>query len=187
MPVRRGGHATTVTGDRITWTEAEGVRGTRWREAIDRDGQLTRALLLEVSTAGRSTRLEISGAAGLLTLHPETDESAIHGNVVAAEGVRHLAFPWSAEHELLVLDSPAAATITIRRLAPHLIVGATRNLDVLRIDDALDPRPVPWRVERIARRAWHLRAEDGREERRLTVGDDGHPVLTDEVSWPLET
>jgi hypothetical protein len=185
-PVRRGGHATTTTGDGVTWSEAEGARGTRWREAIERDGRLIRALLLEVSTTGRPTRLEISGSAGLLTLHPEHDESAMHGNVVTAEGVRPLEFPWSPEHELLILGSPASATITVRRLVPHLIVGATRSLDVLRIDDALDPVLIRWSVERIGRHAWHLRAEDGREERRLTVGDDGRPVLTDEVSWPLE-
>lgn len=185
-PVRRGGHARTPGGDLVTWTQAEGERGTRWRESIERDGRLVRALLLEVSTSGRPTRLEMTTAAGLLTLHPEPDESAMHGNVVAASGVRHLAVPWSPEHELLVLGSPASATITVRRLDPALIVGATTHVAMLRIDDGLDPRPVVWSVERIARNGWHLRDTEGPEERRLTVEGDGRPALLDEVSWPLE-
>jgi hypothetical protein len=185
-PIRRAGRATTIGGDILTWTEAEGTRGTRWREALARDGTLIRSLLLEVSAAGRPTRLEITTSAGLLTLHPEPDESALHGNVVRNDGVAHLAFPWSPEHELIVLGSPASATITLRRLAARVVVGATQPVDVLRIDDALDPRPALWTAERVARHAWHLRAIDGLEERRLTVDDEGKPVLLDALSWPLE-
>jgi hypothetical protein len=185
--VRRGGHARTPLGDLVTWTQAEGERGTRWREAIERDGHLLRSLLLEVSTAGRPTRLEMATRAGLLTLHPEPDESAMHGNVVAADGIRHLAFPWSSGHELLVLSSPASATIAIRRLIERVIVGASVVVDMLRVDDELDPRPVRWRVERIAAHSWHLRDTESDEERHLTVEGDGRPALADEVSWPLES
>lgn len=185
-PIRRAGRATTIGGEILTWTEAEGTRGTRWREALERDGTLIRSLLLEVSAAGRPTRLEMTTAAGLLTLHPEPDESALHGNVVRGDGVDHLAFAWGAEHELLVLGSPASATIALRRLAGRVVVGATRPIDVLRIDDTLDPRPARWTAERVARHAWHLRSDDGLEERRLTVDDEGRPVLTDALSWPLE-
>jgi hypothetical protein len=184
--VRRGGHATTVGGDLVTWTEAEGARGTRWREMLERDGRLLRGLLLETSMAGRPTRLEVTTLAGLLTLHPEPDESALHGNVVEAAGVRHLAFPWSPEHELQVLGSPASATVSLRRLARLVPVGASRTFDLLRIDDDLEPRPVRWSFERISRHAWHLRDTGGSEERRFTVEDDGRPVLADAVSWPLE-
>jgi hypothetical protein len=185
-PIRRAGRATTVGGEILTWTEAEGTHGTRWREALERDGTLIRSLLLEVSAAGRPTRLEITTAAGLLTLHPEPDESALHGNVVRGGGVEHLAFPWSPAHEVLILGSPASATITLRRLARQTVVGASRPIDVLRIDDALEPRPTRWTAERVARHAWHLRSVDGLEERRLTVDDEGRPVLTDALSWPLE-
>jgi hypothetical protein len=186
-PVRRGGHARTSFGDRVTWSQAEGERGTRWREAIEREGHLLRSLLLEVSTEGRPARLEMTTRAGLLTLHPETDESAIHGNIVTADGIRHLAFPWSSGHELLVLASPASTTIAVRRLDRRVIVGAVSVVDMLRIDDELDPRPVRWRVERIARHGWHLRDTESDEELRMTVEDDGRPSLVDEVSWPLET
>jgi hypothetical protein len=185
-PVRRGGRATTIGGELLIWSEAEGARGTRWREGLQRDGALVRSLLLEVSAAGRPTRLEMTTSAGLLTLHPEPDESKLHGNIVEADGITHLSFPWSAEHELLILGSPASATITLRRLTQALVVGATRTLEVLRIDDELDPRPARWGVERIARHAWHLREIGGSEERRLTLDDEGRPLLTDGVSWPLE-
>ncbi len=185
--VRRGGHARTVTGDLVTWSQADGARGTRWRESIERDGHLLRSLLLETSTAGRPTRLEMTTRAGLLTLHPERDESAIHGNVVIASGVRHLAFRWSAEHELLVIGSPASATIAVRRFEHRVVPGAMVTLDMLRVDDGLDPRPMRWSVERIARHSWHLRDTAGNEERRFTVEDDGRPALIDEVSWPLDT
>ncbi len=185
-PVRRGGHATTADGDRLTWTEAEGSRGTRWREALERRGRPIRALLLEVSSAGRPTRLEMTTAAGLLTLHPEPDETAIHGNVVGPDGVRHLAFVWGPEHELLVPDSPASATIALRRLGPRSVVGSRWTLDVLCIDDELEPRPLRWSFERVADRTWQLRDTAGREERRLTVDDDGRPIVGEEVVWPLE-
>ena len=96
-------------------------------------------------------------------------------------------FAWGREHELFVVGSPASAEITLRRTQRHVIVGASTLLDVLRIDDELDPRPARWRVERIAPHGWHLRDADGEEERRVTVEDDGRPSLLDEASWPLET
>ena len=42
----------------------------------------SRVTLLETTKADRLSRLEIAGAAGLLTLHPEPDDSALHGNLV---------------------------------------------------------------------------------------------------------
>jgi hypothetical protein len=111
----------------------------------------------------------------------------LDGNVVGADGIRHLAFSWSGDHELLIFGSPASATITLRRLARTITVGATRALEVVRIDDALDPRAERWDVERIARLAWSLRDTNGTEERRLTVDDDGRPLLADSAVWPLET
>ena len=184
--VRRGGRGRTPFGDVITWSQAEGERGTRWREGIERDGGLVRALLLEASPDGRPTRLEMTTQAGLLTMHPEPDESAIHGNVVSAHGVRHLAFDWSPEHELLVVGSPASASSALLRAAPRVIVGASIVLDVLQIDDLLDPLPGRWQVERVGSYDWRLRDTIGDEERRVTVADDGRPVLLDELSWPME-
>ena len=186
-PVRRGGHSRNPLGDLITWSEAERECGTRWRESLERDGELSRSLLIEASRDGRPTRLEMTTHAGLLTLHPEPDQSALHGNVVTRGGIRHLAFPWSPEHELFVPASPASATIGIRRFAGSMVVGAAITVDLVYVDDELDPRPARWRVERIGSHGWHLHDIDGSEERRLTVADDGRPVLLDEVVWPLET
>jgi hypothetical protein len=186
LPVRRGGRARTLDGAWITWTQAEGARGTRWRESIVSDGGLRRSVLLEVSVAGRSTRLEVTTRAGLLTIHPEADESAIHGNVVGADGVRHLGFDWSPAHELLLLGSPASAAITLGRLASEIAVGQSRTLDVLRIDDALDPQPARWTARRTDERAWHLRSLDDGEERLVTLDASGRPVLPGAVEWPLE-
>ena len=185
-PVRRGGHARNPLGQLLTWSEAEGERGTRWREALEQDGMLIRSLLLEASTDDRPIRLEMTTRAGLLTLHPEPDRSALHGNVVTADGVRHLAFPWSPEHQLLVAASPASATIGVRWLSRSMVVGAAITVGLLYIDDELEPRPSRWHVERIGTHGWHLHDVDGPDERRFTVADDGRPVLLDEVSWPLE-
>lgn len=186
LPVRRGGLALTLNGASITWTQAEGERGTRWRESIASERGLTRSVLLEVSVAGRPARLEVTTGAGLLTLHPEADESAIHGNVVGPDGVRHLAFDWSPAHELLLLGSPASAAITLGRLASELAVGESRTLDVLRIDDSLDPRPAQWNARRTDERAWHLRSLDDGEERLVSLDASGRPVLPGAVEWPLE-
>ena len=180
-PIRRGGRATTASGELLTWTEAEGARGTRWREALERDGRLVRAMLLEASTAGRPTRLEMTTRDGLLTLHPERDESAMHGNVVGPDGVRHLAFDWSPDHELLVLGSPASVAVTVRRLGPRLAVGASRTVELLLIDDDLVPRLVRGSVERESPLTWRM------AESRFTVDDDGRPVLADDIRWPLES
>jgi hypothetical protein len=85
-----------------------------------------------------------------------------------------------------VIGSPASAAITLRRAERTLTVGASTVLDVLRIDDGLDPRPARWRLERIEAHGWHLRDTDGDDERRVTVGADGRPQLFDEMVWPLE-
>lgn len=186
LPVRRGGRSRTLDGATITWTQAEGARGTRWRESIVSDGGLSRSVLLEVGAAGRPTRLELTTRAGLLTLHPEADESAIHGNVVGADGVRHLAFGWSPAHELLLLGSPASAAATLGHLASEMDVGESRTLDVLRIDDGLDPRPARWTARRTDERAWHLRSLDDGEERRVSLDASGRPVLPGAVEWALD-
>jgi len=97
------------------------------------------------------------------------------------------AFAWSPEHELFVVASPASATIGIRRLARSMAVGAAAIVDLVYVDDELEPRPARWRVGRIGTHGWHLQDVAGTEERRFTVADDGRPILLDEASWPLET
>ena len=54
------------------------------------------SLLLELDPDGRFSHLELSTAAGLLTLHPEGD-GTIHGNAVTTAGLTHvIGLPWDA-------------------------------------------------------------------------------------------
>ena len=184
---RRAGRARILDGAWLVWSEAEGSRGTRWRESIEADGGVARVTLLETTTTDRLSRLEVAGAPGLLTLHPEPDESMLHGNLVGPGGVRHIALPWSPDHELLLLRSPASATVTLRRLSALVEIGASRTIHVVRIDDRLDPRPETWTFERTAEREWRLRSADAGDARILSVDDTARPILTDAVEWPLET
>lgn len=155
-PERTGGTGILPGGERLTWSVAEGARGTRWRESVERDGRLVRSLLLEVAPHGRVTRLELTTAAGLLTLHPEPDESALHGNVVTPTGIRHLAFDWGPDHALRV-EGSRATDATAGLTTPG---GVARGL---RIGDDLVPRAGTW-----------------------TVDAEALAALADERTWPLE-
>jgi hypothetical protein len=143
-------------------------------------------MLLEVSPAGRPTRLEVVSATGLLTLHPDADGRELHGNAVTTTGIRHLRFDWSAEHDLIVGRSPVAAAVATRRFADLLAVGEARPVPAVWVDDMLEPRPGAWQVTRTAPDGWHLRDLDGTEVRIVTVDEDGIPVLPGGVRWPLE-
>ena len=185
-PIRRAGRATTASGATITWSAAEGSRGTRWREGITDKGILVRSLLLEVSLAGRPTRLEITTLAGLLTLHPEAGESALHGNVVTADGVRHLAFGWSPAHAMFVVESPACVAAVLRALAPSVAVGGSVAVDGVRIDDALEPREDRWLVTRGPGDTWRVRSLEATEDLEVRTDREGRPILAGAQGWPLE-
>jgi hypothetical protein len=166
-PVRRGGRGTLPDGALLTWSLAEGGRGRRWRATRTVDGHHEASLLLEVDAAGRPTRLELSSAAGLLTLHPSANRRELHGNVVTPVGIRHLRFDWSPDHELVVEGFPVALMPAIRgqrmpagRLA--VIVGAD-----------LQPRSGTVDLDRL-----------GGE---FAIDADGAPAgLRDAEDWPLE-
>jgi hypothetical protein len=185
-PTRIGGRARTIDGAAIVWSRADGARGTRWREALERDGVMTRAVLVEVSSDGSVSRLEVTTVAGLLTLHPGADGSRLHGNVVTPNGVRHLAFPWGPGHGILLLGSPALAAVTLSRLASEISVGQTIEMTMLVIDDALEPRLMPWRIQRAGDSVWEVHQPETRQVRRLTLDPTGYPVLADAELWPLE-
>ncbi len=109
--LRRAGRLAGGGGETVLWSVAEGRRGRRWRSLRrDAEGAVLTDLLLEVDPAGRWTRLELATALGILTLHPEPDGRSVHGNVVTDRGVVPLAFPWSADHRLLLPEEPIAAT-----------------------------------------------------------------------------
>ncbi|MEO8570086.1 MAG: hypothetical protein ABI553_00170 [Chloroflexota bacterium] len=184
-PVRTGGRAVRPDGAFIVWSVAEGLRGRRWRESITRSGGLGRSLLLEASPGGGPRRLELTTASGLLTLHPDEDGRLLHGNVVTPEGVRHLRFDWSFEHELVVLGSPAAAAIALRRFAEILAVGETRPVPVVAIDDALEPRAGTWEVTRTGTGSWTLGENGAGEAEAIEIDAAGLPLLPGAETWPL--
>lgn len=192
--LRLGGRLELSTGERIVWSIADGRRGRRWRELATRDGDIVQAVLFETDPTGRVVHLEMASAAGLLTLHPEDDE-VLHGNVVGPDGVRHLRFDRTA---LFVVGSPASAAIVLGRLALAVGVGGSRSVDLVRIDDRLEPRAETWEVSRIDDRTWHLSefaaspasaGEGSRlsgEVRVVHLDERGLVKLPDAASWALE-
>lgn len=184
-PLRVGGRAALPDGGHCFWTAAEGVRGTRWREAAVVDGALVRSVLLEVAPNGRSTRLEVTTAAGSLTLHPAADGAELHGNTVWAGGVRHHAFAWGPEHRLVVIGSPIATAIAVQGLAARVAPGGSGSLWVVRVDDDLDPRAERWRVTHDGVGEWVLQSPDG-GSLALTVDQAGFALLPDAERWALE-
>jgi hypothetical protein len=179
-PLRVGGRARLPTGETVVWSVAEGRRGRRWRAFSMRDGALVRGELLETGRDGRPTRLELATAAGLLTLHPEPDESEIHGNVVTPDGVRHLAFAWSPRHVLLVEGSVIVAAASLARLTGSFGVGESRELAVLAIDDRLRPLEGVRLAMRVDASTWRL------GERTIALDAAGLPRFPGDVRWPLE-
>ncbi|MEO8230429.1 MAG: hypothetical protein ABI628_11805 [Chloroflexota bacterium] len=170
------------TGELIVWSIADGRRGRRWREVASLDGRVVRSVLLETNPAGRLTRLEVAAAAGLLTLHPDAGETALHGNVVMPAGIRHLTF---AGTSLMVQGSPAATAIAVARVADGIEVGATMQADMIGIDDRLEPRVRAWAISRIEPRTWRLVELSATEEVVVRLDEDSLPILAGEV-WPLE-
>lgn len=193
MRLRLAGRLEPTTGERIVWSIADGRRGRRWRELATRDGDIVQAVLFETDPTGRVVRLEMASAAGLLTVHPEGD--VLHGNVVGPDGVRHLTLDRTT---LFVVGSPASTAIVLGGLALAVGVGGSRSVDLVRIDDRLEPRAETWEVARIDERTWHLSelgaspAGAGEGSRRsgqvrvIRLDERGLVELPDVVSWPLE-
>ena len=160
-PLRRAGRGRLLDGSIVVWSMSEGTRGRRWRE-IHRttDGDLVTSLLLETHPDDRFAHIELSTAAGLLTLHPEAD-GTLHGNVVTAAGVRHVAgLPWTPRSVVLVEGSVLASASAARTVAGNVADGVRITLD-------LDVIPV-------------------HETVAVEVDAEGLPVLDDAASWPLE-
>ena len=113
--LRRAGRGLLPDGRTLVWSVAEGRRGQRWRSStLSPQGHLDLALLIEVDTDGRFSRLELTNSKGILTLHPEPDRSQVHGNVVSDRGVTPISMSWGPECVLWVSDSPIAEIMTGR-------------------------------------------------------------------------
>jgi hypothetical protein len=186
-PVRRAGSGCLPGGRRLTWTVADGRRGRRWRAITTSGHRLLHGLLLEVASDGTLKKLEVASPGGLLTLHPEQDRSVLHGNVIRAEGIEHLALPWSRAHVLMLGASPVTAAVAAANLAARLGVGEGASVAAVEVSDALRVRPATWRAARTGERRWRLLAADGGPSVLVEIDEDGVPTgLEDASSWPLE-
>lgn len=162
--VRLAGHGRRADGAEVDWTLSEGRRGRRWRETVVLDGVLLHGLLLETGPDRAFTHLELAGAAGLVTLHPEGD-GTLHGNVVGVGGVRHVVgLPFAAGGAITVAGSVVAGA-ALAWQATAWAGGEVVVLDPASLDLVVRP----------------LVVED------LTAIDaDGAPRLDGGRIWPLE-
>jgi hypothetical protein len=151
---------------------------------LTEDGLLIGSLLLETHPDGRVTKLELTTAAGLLTLHPEG--AMLHGNVARPTGLEHVALPWPERGLLLVVETPATAAAAARLLDPQVGAGEGRTLAGVRIGVDLAVTPTTFRVARLAAQRWVFVVAATGDALAVDVDDDGIPLLADRDSWPLE-
>ncbi len=180
---RRAGSRALADGAQLTWSVADGSRGRRWRAVSVANGSVSHAVLLEVDLAGRPSRLELTTPAGMLTLHPSTGGTEIHGNVVGTmgEGVRHLAFAWGPEHELEVAGRPGPTIVALHRRRASVAIGSSVEFEVLAVGPELDVVAGRRRYEHLAEGRWRL---DG-SAAEIQIDPDGLPVGG--LRWALET
>ncbi len=148
------------------------------------DGVLVGSLLLETRPDGSVTKLELTSAAGLLTVHPEG--STLHGNVARPTGIEHVARPWGERSLLLVVGTPATAAAAARLLEPRVGVGEGHTLPGVSIGVELAVTPATFRVARVADRRWRFLDAATGDGLAAVLDDDGVPVLADGDTWPLE-
>ncbi len=185
--LRRAGAVTLPGGRRLAWTLAEGSRGRRWRAAVTgADGHLAEVLLVETNPSGALGRLELSTAAGLLTLHPAGSPVRLHGNIVRPAGVEHLSLPWSPAHALFAAASPITAAVAAAGPAAVAGVGEGRTIRAVEIGPGLTVREATWRIAHTSDSRWRMLAADGGPSLLLVLDADGLPTGDDAASWPLE-
>ncbi len=124
----------------MTWSVAEGSRGRRWREVVvaGEGSGVRSSLLLELDPDGRFSHLELSTAAGLLTLHPEGD-GTIHGNAVTTAGVTHvIGLPWAPDDIVLVDGSTVCLAATPADGRPFGSLRISLDLELRRTSEPPD-------------------------------------------------
>lgn len=188
---RLAGSGTLADGARLVWSVADGRRGRRWRAVASRDGSITHALLLEVDLDGRPSRLELTTTAGMLTLHPDATGRTLHGNVVTADGVRHLGLSWGDEHGLEIEGRPIATAVTAHHLSRSLAVGDEREVPVVAVTADLAVGAAIRRFVRVGETEWRIERVGGTTGAAgaaiLSVDVRGVPAgLEGGVEWPLE-
>lgn len=183
--LRVAGRSQATDGATVAWSVAEGARGRRWRAVATVDGAITHTLLLEVTPAGRIIRVELVTPAGMLTLHPEPGERAIHGNVVGVDGsVRPLAFEWSPDHEIDVRGRPVSTWVGLHRRREAVAVGEVVSIPVLAIDPGLRVTTARRSVTRLDRERWLVASGPSDPAIELRLDAEGLPAA--EVIGPLE-
>ena len=159
--LRRAGRGRDADGNLIIWSVAEGRRGRRWREVVVEGSAVRSSLLLELAPDGRFSHLELTTAAGLLTLHPEAD-ATLHGNAVTADGIHHVAgLKWDRDAAICLSGST-------------ICLAAGRRPDGSRVVTWLDVGLDLAFEMRVMRLDWTL------------VDPDGLPILEAAETWPLE-
>lgn len=185
--LRRAGVQTLPGGRHLTWSVAEGIRGRRWRGAVTgADGELAEVLAVETGPSGALTRLEMTTAAGLLTLHPAGSPVRLHGNVVRAGGVEPVSLPWSPAHALFAGASPLTAAVAAGGPAVVAGVGEGRTIRAVEIGPGLVVREATWRIAHTSPTRWRMLAADGGPSLLLVLDTDGLPAGDEAASWPLE-
>lgn len=160
--LRLAGRGRLPNGDLIAWSVAEGARGRRWRWVHTiQQAALGVSGLVELTSDGRFSRLELAASGGLLTFHPVEDGRTAHGNIVTADAVLPIATSWQPEWGVGIVDDPFGAAIAEWR-GTGLVVTWRRG-------------DLVWR-------------EPGRHADVDTspLDDRGVPQLDDAVEWPLE-
>jgi len=185
--LRRAGALTLPGGTRLAWSVAAGTRGRRWRGAVTgTDGHLAEVLLVETDPSGALGRLELTTAAGLLTLHPAGSPVQLHGNVVRPGGVEPLTLPWSRAHALFAAASPITGAVAAAGPAGVAGVGEGRTIPAVEIGPGLTVREATWRIAHTSAARWRMLAADGGPSLLLVLDADGLPTGDDAASWPLE-
>jgi len=185
--LRRAGALPLPAGRRLAWSVAEGSRGRRWRGAVTgADGHLAEVLLVETDPFGALARLEMTTAAGVLTLHPAGSPLRLHGNIVRADGVAPISLAWSTAHALFAAASPITAAVAAAGLAAVAGVGEGRTIPAVEIGPGLVVREATWRIAHTSAARWRMLAADGGPSLLLVLDADGMPTGDGAASWPLE-
>lgn len=180
--VRRAGRGDDASGALVVWSVAEGRRGRRWREVRSTaGGPLLSSLLLETDPDGRVNHTEFGTAAGLLTLHPESD-GTLHGNVVTGAGVEHVAgLRWSPDAVLLVEGSTVAAAAAGYALRSTIAVGESASRPAVFVDLWLGVQSADVTIDRIGEDAWQFGSTGD-----IAIDGDGLPLLAGARIWSVE-
>jgi len=188
--LRRAGMIPLTSGDTLTWSVAEGRPGRRWRTVVvSADRGLRGTTLLELTSAGSFIRLERTTAAGSRTLHPDTDGSALHGNVVGGDGVRPIAVAWSPTRAIVIDGDPVSIWALIHRLRSAIGVGEGLEVPALVIDGGLRVAWSRLRVARLTDDRWLVAEASGigaGAADEVVVDVRGLPGGGGTLEWPLE-